>query len=240
MSWLAIVGLLGAPTPGLRPVDRVCPVGGRSFEGFDVEVPFPTQVRLDFRQVGPLPPVEECPDNGFVLYKAAFTPAEIATLTEVVESRAYRVARRKEGPYARSVRLDDALGATGDDDRAMLLLFALWESEDRGDDRLHDRLLAEVVALREEALKGQGTTSAKAWMFTLQLADLRRQQGDFEGCRSTLGRLDLHTLGAGAGAAEFVGQIRARCEAGDTAPAEFVRSGPAGSTGATLPGGGAP
>jgi hypothetical protein len=139
---------------------------------------------LDRRPVGAIAspwPLPKCPKNGFVVFKKAFTPAEIRTLEPFVRSAQYQALQKTESDYFLASRLMTELRAPRHE-IASALLRATWEVEnDPRYPRYAERALAAIEALLADgsALQRDDVASYR------QIAgELERRLGRFDAARA--------------------------------------------------------
>ena len=74
------------------PVQRICPIDGKSFTYVASTVPPARETNLDMKPADSISPWPhpKCPENGFVIYKSNLSNAEVAKLRNFALSDAYR------------------------------------------------------------------------------------------------------------------------------------------------------
>jgi hypothetical protein len=111
-------------------VTKKCPIGGNKFRTREMRSNSTFGQRPDGRPYSPspIPPIDECPDNGFVIFNDDFTTKEIARLTALVASSEYQALRATETLHYRAWWLMERLGRDPYQ-LAARLLTASWESD---------------------------------------------------------------------------------------------------------------
>lgn len=183
MRWsgaLAAAFLL-ASTAGARTlgsVERVCPFTGTKFSGRIDLSGTRFCVRLDLKPIGPIgapPELPVCPDDGFIVFKETFTPAELDRLRPWVGSDGFRAMTASESTYYRYAETLRRLGQPSDQ-IAWRLVQASWQVE-----RDRDKY-ARYAAL---AVKELESLTANRDMVMLA-AELQRRTGQFDQARLKL------------------------------------------------------
>lgn len=89
--WLFLASVAAASAQGV-PVQRICPIDGKSFTYQAAGSPPSRELHLDMKPADATSPWPhpKCPGNGFVLYKSNLSAAEVANLRDFVLSDKYR------------------------------------------------------------------------------------------------------------------------------------------------------
>jgi hypothetical protein len=199
MSWhralaataVAALGLLlvaaeDSDSVTLGSVERTCPFTGRVFSGrFDVTGTRFCQ-RLDLKPIGSFASpaqIPVCPDDGFIVFKPAFSAAELDRLRPWLASDAYRRITRDETTYYRYAQTLRALGEPSAE-VAWRLVQATWQVERDGDKyrRYANEALAEL-ALVEASDKRR---SLEPNLAAALAAELERRMLRFDAARVRL------------------------------------------------------
>ena len=184
MKWIAAIAaaallasVAGADTLG--SVERVCPFTGTKFSGKIDLSGTRFCLRLDQKPIGVMgapSALPVCPDDGFIVFKETFSPAELAELRPWVGSDAYRKLTANETTYARYAETLRQMGSTTDE-IGWRLVQASWQVE-----REPERYRRYVAAAVKE-LEGGGSTSL------VLAAELERRMGNFDSARAKLDKL---------------------------------------------------
>jgi hypothetical protein len=172
-----------------------CPIGGGSFQFQPVAQPVVAGERPDGRPIGsvrfPLT-LPECPDNGLVLYKD-YDAGEVARLTPLVDSEAYRALRKDGTQYYRAYWLMREMGLPAER-YLWALLQASWEAEGRPE--LRKRYLEELV---EESAKVPPRPGDLGWIgMEGRAINALRELGRFDEALARLDKVPLAGLEAPA------------------------------------------
>ena len=163
-----------------------CPVGGKTFKSRVMGSNSTFGQRPDGRPYSPMPvpPLVECPDNGFILYQETFSKPEVAKATALVASDAYRRVRAEETQYYRLWWLRREMGGDAYT-LAQDLMVAAWETDaDPGRKARYQAAFVEAVA----ALDPKAAPEDWFWL-TLRAANAQRELGRFEDASKLLGLL---------------------------------------------------
>jgi hypothetical protein len=205
---LTIVPILLAFTPATAlalklgpPSESVCPLDGQKFrsnggsESVEENLgsygshgrpldPYRVYGRsLDLRSNGATfsPwPLRQCPSNGFVVYKRAFSAGEVDRLRRYVSTAEYQALKGAHTRYYLAAKLRSHMGEKPADFR-YTLLFATWEAGSNWEDAKHyAKYATEALAAFKEALL-KPPTNAEEWMRDQLIAgELERRLGRFE------------------------------------------------------------
>ncbi|MCW2396318.1 MULTISPECIES: hypothetical protein [unclassified Sphingobium] len=195
---LVVIGtLLAAPAPATTfiPETKICPVGGKTFTAQIMASNSTFGQRPDGKPYSPtpVPPIIECPDNGFLLYKDAFSSDEVKRATPLVASDVYQAMRSSETQHYRSWWLQNAMGSNDPYALATALLIASWETDNdpARKARYQQAFLDTAAALRPDGQK-------EDWFWiTLRAANASRELGLFDAALSRLDDLAEKTEWAG-------------------------------------------
>lgn len=233
-------------------VTKECPVGGKKFMTHDMASNSYFGQRPDGRPYSPspIPPIVECPDNGFVIFQEQFSKDEITKLTQLVASAEYQSLRNTDSAHYRAWWLMEHIDSSSYD-LALRLMYASWESEFFADRR--PQYLAQFA---EAALKLEYSEENREDWFWLRLraANALRETGRFDEANAAIDstyipdRLPRGTDDQEA-AKDYVEGLRAlnrdrnshaepanlippavaaqRCQAADISPAEVAACGSA-------------
>jgi len=177
-------------------VSRVCPFTGTKFDTTVAASGYSACRRLDLKPIGAIaapPPVPLCPDDGFVVYKEEFSPTEISTLREWIESDEFRRAASEESPYFRVALTRERLGDPADA-IAWAYLQASWEVE--SDSERYVRYVTRALEKFEVVLESldAGAPGSDAHeshtATTIVSAELLRRLGRFEEAGRRLARIE--------------------------------------------------
>ena len=218
---LAILAFVAtAQATRIVPVQKTCPIGGAKYESFEIMSTSQFGMRLDLRPNGPAAhlPWDECP-NGFVVWKDAFTPDEIAKLTPVVASAEYQQMRKEHTTAYLVVHLQRALGV-GDSDLAWLLLKAAWEAEDHKEE-LRQRYLSQAQPAMIARAKSRTSHDEEWWAASIVAAEIERQRGRFTEALALLAALPVSELKADDVMRAVIDQIRSQANRRNARPADF-------------------
>jgi hypothetical protein len=224
---VAILVSLIAATPAAAtttfPRERVCPVGGETYQSFEIASTSYSGIRLDLQRggVGAFLPYVECP-NGFIVYKdeSKFTADEIAKLTPVVSSAEYQAARKADVPAVRVIMLQRAVGKSDADLRYWFFKAAL-EAEQSQVEALRHRHLEEAVEAHAAYLK-EHTEHDDAWWFSaVRRADLLRQLARFDDVSAAIKDIRAAHGSENQIYLKVVAQIETRAAAHDANPAFY-------------------
>ena len=199
-----------------------CPIGGEVFTSQVVGSYSRFGTRLDLKPLGALVaplPIPVCPGNGFVMYKETFSKEELAKLTSIVESDAYRDARKQHTDHYMAAFLLEKMAPVALD-LAHVYLKASWEAEEKRPDRL-----AEYQALSLARFKTYLESDPKRddswWIAQSAAASLERRTGLHSEAIARIDALPLEESEAREKYAAFVAQIRQWAEKQDTSPQKF-------------------
>ena len=202
-----------------------CPIDGKTFTAPAISAYVIRAVRLDLKPLGALiapNPLPVCPENGFVVYKKEFTPAEIAAIKPIVLSPDYRQLRDDHTDYYMAAYVKERVGAD-DYDIGQTYLQASWEAErDRPQSVVyHYRSLA--LGKPDAFLKQDHSRSEQWWTASLLVGELERMLGHFDAAEARLKALPYKqakaTLGEkGAALARAAEQIRLHARSRNAAP----------------------
>ena len=156
--------------PQLQNETIVCPLNGQAFDFRFGRFSVARGVTLEMQPYGApdLPwPLPECPGNGFVVYKQAFSDAEIARLRLVLQQPGFDA----QPVYARAYRMAQALGEPLPL-QLRLLQMAAW----RGGDAYRQQALP----LLEQVLADNRQPERTRLDYLLLQAEYLRRLGRFE------------------------------------------------------------
>jgi hypothetical protein len=183
----------------VHDVELTCPIGGEKFTTRMVGSGTAFGQYLDRRQYGATAspwPLAKCPANGFVIFKADFTEAEIARLAPIVASADYRALQASETNYSLAAYLQRRLGAAPHDVFPTLLA-ATWEASADERNERYDRYAAEALATLEQVLATPGAPVEDALDKAQLAAELERRLGRFDAAHRRLSALLPHVRGSG-------------------------------------------
>jgi len=142
-------GLIAASGAGARTfhtVERECPFTGTKFRAHVDASGTRICLRLDLKPIGYIgapPELPVCPDDGFVVFKDAFSKGEVERLRPWVESQEFRRLASEESTYYRKAATLRRLGAPSSE-VAWALVQASWQVEDDADK--YGRYVSEALA----------------------------------------------------------------------------------------------
>jgi hypothetical protein len=141
----------------------------------------------------PVPPIIECPDNGFLLYKDEFSQDEVRRATPLVASDTYQAMRSTDTQHYRSWWLRNEMGSNDPYALATTLLIASWETDDNParKSRYQQAFVNAAAVLRPD-----GKEEEWFWI-TLRAANALRELGLFDAALSRLDELAEKTELAG-------------------------------------------
>jgi hypothetical protein len=174
---MALLALGSVPAAATTIDERefTCPIGGQKFKATVVSSTFFAGTRLDLKPATLMPSsiLPVCPDNGFVLYKADFSPEELSKLAPIVLSEGYQRERPENTTYFMVAYLHERMGA--DDAKiGLLYLQASWEAEFKGPP-LVSRYRSLALDKLQLALRRD-----RRWETVLIAAELERLLGRFD------------------------------------------------------------
>jgi hypothetical protein len=175
----------------VHDVELTCPIGGEKFTTRMVGSGTAFGQYLDRRQYGATAspwPLAKCPANGFVIFKAEFTEAEIARLAPIVASADYRALQASETNYYLAAYLQRRLGAAPHDVFPTLLA-ATWEAGADERNERYDRYAAEALATLERVLAKPDATFEDPLGHAQLAAELERRLGRFDAAHRRLSAL---------------------------------------------------
>ncbi|MBX9644910.1 MAG: hypothetical protein K2W91_12525 [Novosphingobium sp.] len=154
-----------------------CPIGGKSFNANEMASNSYFGQRPDGRPYSPspIPPIQECPDNGFVIFDEKFSKDELAKLTSLVSSPEYQAMRTSESQHYRAWWLMKQVGRNPYS-LAMRLMIASWEVDELPATKIRYQkaFVAAVMALEVDGSRRQD------WFWLrLRAANALRELGRF-------------------------------------------------------------
>jgi hypothetical protein len=211
----------------VHEVDVTCPIGGQSFKAPIISAYAMRAVRLDLKPIGALVapnPLPVCPDNGFVVYKKAFTGDELAAIKDIVLGDDYRRLRAGHTDYYMAAYVKDRVGAD-DFDLGQTYLQASWEAE-RDRHHLVDQYRAHAVEKLDAFVTRDPDRSERWWTAVLLAAEAERMLGRFDAVEARLKGLRLEEVEAslgqtGAALVKAIDQIRLHALSRNAAPELF-------------------
>lgn len=159
------------------PIKVKCPVGGKAFQTRVMASNTIFGQRPDGRSFSPspIPWIDECPDNGFVIFEEKFTKEEIKNLTALVMSSEYQALRQNETRHYRAWWLMERLGRDAYS-TAIAALIATWGTDEDAvrKARYQDQFVAVVVKLNFSEEKRD------SWFWLrMRAANALRERGRF-------------------------------------------------------------
>lgn len=171
------------------PVKVKCPIGGKKFETMAMASNSYFGERPDGRRYSPspIPPIDECPDNGFVIFDTELSKVEIAQLVPLVASPDYQALRSTETRHYRAWWLMEKLGRDPYA-RAIQLMFAGWETDDLAERkaRYQSQFAAAVLSLDYS-----GERRDDWFWLRLRAANALRETSRFDEAGAILAATDL-------------------------------------------------
>lgn len=177
---ISIFLLCGVPARATTwfEVTKECPIGGKKFKSQEMGSNSYFGQRPDGRPYSPspIPPIDECPDNGFVIFDETFTKEELSQLTSLVASSEYKELQASETRHYRAWWLMKKIGRDPYQ-LAIRLLFASWET-----DQNSDRKARYQSAFASQALALEFSEERRENWFWLRMraANALRETGSFE------------------------------------------------------------
>lgn len=180
LAMAAFAGFGAAPSQATTwfEVTIKCPIGGKKFKSAEMGSNSYFGQRPDGRPYSPspIPPISECPDNGFVIFDRELPKTAIDRLAPLVASDEYQALRKTETRHYRASWLMERIGHNGYD-RAYELMIAGWESDDQPERkaRYQTEFAAAVLALE----RGDARRDDWFWL-RLRAANALRETGRFD------------------------------------------------------------
>jgi hypothetical protein len=150
-----------------------CPIGGEKLQRTYINSYTSSDQELDSREFFDPRPVPQCPSDGFVMYQAEFSEAEVAILQHYVRSKEFQSLRGKHVPYYLAARLKAQLGR---EDISYLLLQASWQATNPKQYRAY---AIEALDAYERQLRGHYESAERRMFDRLIAGELERRLGRF-------------------------------------------------------------
>lgn len=194
------------------PVKITCPIGGEKFDSLAMMSNTTFGQRPDGRPYSPtpIPPIDECPGNGFVIFDDQLTKADKVALAPIVASPEYQALRASETPHYRAWWLMSRISR---DPYALAssLIVASWGSD--GDAARKSRYQSAFVDAAMALNRDDAHAGDWFWL-RLRAANALRELGRFDAAAALIESLDQPALlptdtDQRAGAAELIAGLRA-------------------------------
>lgn len=194
------------------PVKLTCPIGGEKFDGYAMASNTYMGQRPDGRPYSPspIPPIKECPGNGFVIFDDKLAKADKAVLAPIVASAEYQAMRATETRHYRAWWLKSRIGR---DPFALAssLMVAGWESDD---DPSRKARYQSAFAEAAMALSRDDANADDWFWLRLRAANALRELGRFDAAAALIDALEQPGLlpteaDQRAGAVRLIAGLRA-------------------------------
>lgn len=164
------------------PVQRVCPIDGKTFTYKALDVKPSNRLYLDMKRADSFYPWPhaKCPDNGFVIYKSDLSPAEIEKLRPFVLSDEYRALSAAHTTHYLEAVLRKRLGEPAYD-VAWALVQASWEVA--SDPERYRQYAGEALATYDSIPMESLTNIRFRNLKRMMSGELARRLGKFDSAR---------------------------------------------------------
>lgn len=170
-------------------------------------------ILLGSPQVLPLP---VCKENGFVIYKNAFTDQELEAAAKLVQTTKFKTMSKAHTSYYLAALEADFLGES-QYKVARLYLMASWEAEERRKDLTHEYMITSLEHFQVylNSAEAQGFRRLFAQLF---LANLERKLGKFDDAIGRINGLSLKSFSKKSRAYRTAKRILQLAKQGNTDP----------------------
>ena len=217
---LAALALLLAGTAGALTYHEAkvtCPLDGTviAYDAMGSGTSFGQ--RLDLMPIGPIdatPPLPKCPEDHFIVFEEALSPAELAKVKALVATAKYRALAEKGPEYGALALIFETLGRP-DEMIAFAWLRASWQTE--GDAKANRRFLAASLDRYRAALKAE-LPLERRFQVGLIAGELERRLGQFDAAAKRFGELEALPFANAAPFDRIVARQKALIAEKDSAP----------------------